>query len=82
MRGVNFLWLPEGGGQGGRGGRGESLLGSVAALEGEFLKGVQSGHMLTVWNSSEKSVIVTFIVPLGKYIMYNHQCSSVALSRK
>ena len=39
MRGVNFLWLPEGGGQGGRGGRGESLLGSVAALEGEIFEG-------------------------------------------
>ena len=85
MRGVNFLWLPEGGGQGGRGGRGESLLGmggQSLLWRGKFLKGVQSGHMLTVWNSSEKSVIVTFIVPLGKYIMYNHQCSSVALSRK
>ena len=56
---------------------GQSLL-----WRGKFLKGVQSGHMLTVWNSSEKSVIVTFIVPLGKYIMYNHQCSSVSLSRK
>ena len=81
MRGVNFLWLPEGGGQGGRGGQGESLLadgGSVAALEGELLKGVQSGYVLTGTVLKKSSVIVTFIVPFRKVY---HVIISVAVCR-